>query len=228
MLFETDGARWSAITKRDEAADGHFIYAVKTTGIFCRPNCKARLARRANVSFFSNIGEAVSAGFRACKRCKPEMLSSHDPQKELARKAVELIKERVNEMQLSSSKEKQLDLKSIAKELGWTVSHFHHVFKNRMGITPKEFARSLEKQDPSTETVPSVNPISGNDGANNLSEWTWFQAPHVDSHDRRLNGQEVEANLEQLNQNGLDIERSLLESGEELIDWDSVLLGLAS
>jgi methylphosphotriester-DNA--protein-cysteine methyltransferase len=229
MLFENDTARWGAITRRDAAADGHFIYAVKTTGIFCRPNCKARLARRANISFFGNSEEAASAGFRACKRCKPDLQSSHDPQEELGRKAVELIKEKVNEIRLSSCTKGQLDLKNIAKQLGWTTSHFHHVFKSRMGITPKQFARSLQQQSSysSTTSVPAVslaNDVNGEDGY--LSEWDWL-APHEDAWDRLPNEHGVCLDPKQWNDIGLNVEYSLLDSGEEFVDWDSVLCGPA-
>nr|CEG05666.1 unnamed protein product [Fusarium clavum] len=71
--FDDDTSRWDAVTSRNTNADGLFVYAVRTTKIFCRPICKARLPRRANVSFFANGHEAQQAGFRACKRCKPEV-----------------------------------------------------------------------------------------------------------------------------------------------------------
>src|SRR5260370_21731861 len=67
----SDDARWSAVRRRDRAADGTFVYAVRTTGVYCRPSCASRLARRENVTFHATCGEAERAGFRPCKRCKP-------------------------------------------------------------------------------------------------------------------------------------------------------------
>ncbi|MCL2448628.1 MAG: hypothetical protein FWD17_06765 [Polyangiaceae bacterium] len=69
--YLTDEARWSAVCRRDPSADGKFCYAVRTTGVYCRPSCPARLARRDNVSFHASPASADRAGFRACRRCKP-------------------------------------------------------------------------------------------------------------------------------------------------------------
>ena len=63
--------RWKAVLSRDPAADGAFYYSVRTTGVYCRPNCPARLARRENVGFHDTSDDAERAGFRACKRCRP-------------------------------------------------------------------------------------------------------------------------------------------------------------
>jgi methylphosphotriester-DNA--protein-cysteine methyltransferase len=228
MLFTTDAARWAAITRRDAAADGHFIYAVKTTGIFCRPNCKARLARRANIAFFNNNEEATLAGFRACKRCKPESSTFHDAQEELTMKAVGLIKERVEEMQMNARPLRKLDLKQIAKELDWTISHFHHVFKNRMGVTPKQFAISLEKDIP----LKLLDPIDGiiNDDAlaiKNLSEWKSLEATRRDLKDRLSDDHAMWMELEQTIEIDLANEKGLAGTGEELIDWDGFLCSSA-
>ena len=64
-------SRWNSIVKRNAAADGTFIYAVRTTGIYCRPSCPSRTARPKNVSFYASPAEAESAGYRACRRCNP-------------------------------------------------------------------------------------------------------------------------------------------------------------
>lgn len=68
-------SRWAAVVARDKTSDGTFFYSVKTTGVFCRPSCGARLARPENVQFYSTTEEAERAGFRPCKRCKPTGLS---------------------------------------------------------------------------------------------------------------------------------------------------------
>ena len=69
--FATDQQRWQALVDRDPAADGIFYYSVKTTGIYCRPTCPSRLARRENVRFHATCQAAERAGFRPCKRCRP-------------------------------------------------------------------------------------------------------------------------------------------------------------
>ncbi len=69
--FASDADRWSAVVRRDPAADGVFYYSVRTTGVYCLPSCAARLARRANVRFHATRADADAAGFRACKRCRP-------------------------------------------------------------------------------------------------------------------------------------------------------------
>src|SRR5207237_4548520 len=68
----TNDPRWAALVARDPAADGTFYYSVKTTGVYCRPSCAARPARRENVAFHATAAAAERAGFRACKRCKPD------------------------------------------------------------------------------------------------------------------------------------------------------------
>ncbi|MGB8332248.1 MAG: Ada metal-binding domain-containing protein, partial [Polyangiales bacterium] len=70
--FESDDVRWQALMERSSRADGAFVYGVRTTGVFCRPWCGARTPLRKNVSFFRDPSEAKAAGFRPCKRCKPE------------------------------------------------------------------------------------------------------------------------------------------------------------
>ncbi|SRR5882724_11229288 len=69
--FSDDEARWEAVVRRDHAADGVLYYAVRTTGVYCRPSCPARLARRENIQFHVTCEAAEQAGFRPCKRCRP-------------------------------------------------------------------------------------------------------------------------------------------------------------
>jgi len=83
--------RWAAVCARDARADGLFIFAVRTTGVFCRPACPARRPQRANVVFFDTPAAAVLAGFRACKRCAPEASSSQAQQLALIDRACRLI-----------------------------------------------------------------------------------------------------------------------------------------
>ncbi|MGE5675577.1 MAG: Ada metal-binding domain-containing protein, partial [Mycobacterium leprae] len=80
---------WRAITQCDPAYDGQFYYAVKTTGIFCRPSCKSRVPNRGNVIVFHSAHAAVEAGFRACKRCRPDQC--HGPAAELVQRALDYM-----------------------------------------------------------------------------------------------------------------------------------------
>src|SRR5271156_4238336 len=75
-----DEERWQAVKRRDPAFDGAFLFAVRTTGIYCRPSCASRPAKRENVSFFSTAAEAEKVGYRACKRCRPDKLGAPRPQ----------------------------------------------------------------------------------------------------------------------------------------------------
>ena len=71
----TDEQRWEAVRRRDPAAVGAFYYSVRTTGVYCRPTCAARLPRRENVAFHATCADAERAGFRPCKRCRASLRS---------------------------------------------------------------------------------------------------------------------------------------------------------
>jgi methylphosphotriester-DNA--protein-cysteine methyltransferase len=125
-------ARWQAVVNRDATANT-FVYAVLTTKIYCRPSCPARLARRANVRFYDTPSQAESAGFRPCKRCKPETHWAANPQVQLIQKACETINLEV----LNGCKP---TLQKLASEANLTPSHFHRVFKKVMGVTPGQYS----------------------------------------------------------------------------------------
>ncbi|KAM3522082.1 hypothetical protein MY4038_008768 [Beauveria bassiana] len=143
--FRNDEQRWRAVQSRAGVADGLFVYAVKTTKIYCRPICKARLARRANVSFFDNGYEAKAAGFRACKRCKPEVVGCM-PEELAVRKIHAFIDELVGrgcDTQAGAvAAEHASSLSQMARKTGLSKWHFHRVFKQCVGATPAEFFRN--------------------------------------------------------------------------------------
>ncbi|KAH7123660.1 hypothetical protein B0J11DRAFT_318275 [Dendryphion nanum] len=141
MSYLTDATRWRALTIRDPNANGHFVYSVKSTKCYCRPSCPARLARRANVGFFLTPAEAESAGFRACKRCKPQEEVYEDTQETAVAKACALIEEALNE-----DTPKSLRLQELAKNVGLTPRYFHKIFKDKTGMTPKEYAKAKMEQ----------------------------------------------------------------------------------
>jgi methylphosphotriester-DNA--protein-cysteine methyltransferase len=125
-------ARWQAVVNRDPTANT-FVYAVLTTKIYCRPSCPARLARRANVRFYDTPSQAESAGFRPCKRCKPETHWAANPQVQLIQKTCEIINLEV----LNGCKP---TLQKLASEANLTPSHFHRIFKKVMGVTPGQYS----------------------------------------------------------------------------------------
>ncbi|KAL4870500.1 hypothetical protein BDV12DRAFT_165725 [Aspergillus spectabilis] len=131
--------RWQAVVTRDPTATS-FVYGVLTTKIYCRPSCAARLARRANIEFYDSPSQAERAGFRACKRCKPETLKpAPNPQVLFVQKACQTIKSDI----VSGSRP---TLTKLAGEAGLTPSHFHRVFKKVMGVTPGKYAAGILKE----------------------------------------------------------------------------------
>jgi AraC family transcriptional regulator, regulatory protein of adaptative response / methylated-DNA-[protein]-cysteine methyltransferase len=124
---------WDAVCSRDRRADGSFVYAVKTTGIYCRPSCGARPPKRENVLFFAAAQFAAAVGFRPCKRCGPDD-SLADPQHcELVLRACRAI----------ASSESHLPLARLAAEAGFSPHHFHRVFKEVTGLTPGAFRQAV-------------------------------------------------------------------------------------
>ncbi|KAF2281215.1 uncharacterized protein EI97DRAFT_23163 [Westerdykella ornata] len=134
--YNTEALRWRALTIRDPNANGHFVYAVKTTLCYCRPTCPARLARRANVAFYNTWAQAEAAGFHACKRCKPSEPIQEQPAERAVAKVCALIEEA-----LKGEGRKSVKLQDLAKTVGLTPRYFHKVFKDKMGMTPKEWSK---------------------------------------------------------------------------------------
>lgn len=124
----TKTSRWQAVLDRDPAAG--FVYAVATTGVYCRPDCPSRRAKRENVRFFDTNGDAEAAGFRACLRCRP---TEADRAAELVARACRTIE----------AAEETPTLATLAEEAGLSPFHFHRVFKARTGLTPRGYAQAL-------------------------------------------------------------------------------------
>jgi AraC family transcriptional regulator, regulatory protein of adaptative response / methylated-DNA-[protein]-cysteine methyltransferase len=125
---------WDAITRRDPAFDGAFFFAVRTTGVYCRPSCASRAAKRENVSFYSSAAAAERAGYRACKRCRPDKLGVPDPKVEAVKRACERI----------AAAEEAPSLGDLAARAGMSPFHFHRVFKKVAGVTPKAYAAQMK------------------------------------------------------------------------------------
>lgn len=122
--------RWAAVLARSSRADGSFFYSVSTTGVYCRPSCAARLARPENVAFHTSREEAELAGFRPCRRCKPDQPSTAEQHRVKVTEACRLIE----------ASQGVPALEQLAAHAGMSVFHFHRVFKAIMGLTPREYA----------------------------------------------------------------------------------------
>jgi AraC family transcriptional regulator of adaptative response/methylated-DNA-[protein]-cysteine methyltransferase len=122
--------RWAAVVARDPAADGKFFYSVKTTGIYCRPSCGARAARPENVQFHATAEDAERAGFRPCKRCRPDRMASTSPQTALVAELCRYIE----------SADPAPNLDELARRAGMSPFHLHRVFRAVTGVTPKQYA----------------------------------------------------------------------------------------
>lgn len=125
-----DAARWQAVVARDKSCDGAFVYAVATTGVYCRPGCPSRHADRRNVSFHDDAAAAERAGFRACKRCRPNEVGRVA---ERAQK-IAIVCRAIETADVSPS------LQELARIAGLSSFHFHRVFKDITGVTPKAYA----------------------------------------------------------------------------------------
>ncbi len=134
--FSNDDDRWTAVVRRDPSADGVFYYSVLTTAVYCRPSCQSRLARRENVAFHTTCEEAEKAGFRPCKRCRPNEPPLAERSATAVAKACRMIAEA----------EKMPSLGALAAAAEMSRFHFHHVFKTVTGVTPKAYAAARRAQ----------------------------------------------------------------------------------
>lgn len=131
-----DAERWASLLAKDKTADGAFYYAVATTGVYCRPSCAARRPNRENVTFYDTCAEAEAAGYRPCKRCKPNELTLAAQNAAKVAEACRLI----------SQADESLKLDSLASAVGLSAFHFHRLFKSIVGVTPKAYALATRQQ----------------------------------------------------------------------------------
>jgi len=127
---------WQAVVDRDQSYDGQFVYSVASTGVYCRPSCASRPARRENVAFHATCADAETAGFRPCKRCRPNEASSGELSAAKIASACRLIE----------AAEEPLSLAAIAQASGMSPYHFHRTFKAVTGVTPKAYAMAHRRQ----------------------------------------------------------------------------------
>ena len=127
---------WQAVCARDSAQDGTFVFAVRSTGIYCRPSCPARRPRRENVSFHNSPDSAEAAGYRPCKRCSPLGRSPAEQLDALVLAACQLLQD----------SERPLSLEQLAGRIGLSASHLSRAFKARTGLTPRAWFEARRRQ----------------------------------------------------------------------------------
>jgi len=151
-MNESNTERWQAIAGRDRAMDGRFVYAVITTGVFCRPSCGARLPKPQNVRYFESCAAAEAGGFRACLRCRPAGVPSDVA---AVRKALDYLDERFDD---------RVTLHMLAEHVGCSSFHLQRTFKKYVGVSPKTYvatrrAELLKKRlrDGGTVTAAAID-----------------------------------------------------------------------
>ena len=125
-----DAAKWDAVMARDASANGAFVYAVSSTGVYCRPSCASRRPRRDRVVFFSTNAEAERSGYRACRRCRPDAITAADPWIDKIRRACVYL----------ANVDGHPSLTNLAARIGGSPYHVQRNFKRLVGVTPREYA----------------------------------------------------------------------------------------
>jgi AraC family transcriptional regulator, regulatory protein of adaptative response / methylated-DNA-[protein]-cysteine methyltransferase len=142
---------WTAVSERDRAADGSFVFAVETTGIYCRPSCPARRPRRENVRFFASAAEAEREGFRACLRCTPR--AERAPTDEIARRVQSILDEAVARGEGAAP-----TLEELGRATSVSPFHLQRVFVRAFGVSPRAYveARRAARFKERASASPSV------------------------------------------------------------------------
>lgn len=130
LSFTTDEDRWAAVLRRDRRADDAFFYSVQTTGVYCRPSCPSRSARREHVRFHTTREAAERAGFRPCRRCRPSEPALSNQRAATVAQACRAIE----------TTEETPSLDDLARSAGMSRFHFHRIFKSVTGVTPRAYA----------------------------------------------------------------------------------------
>jgi AraC family transcriptional regulator of adaptative response/methylated-DNA-[protein]-cysteine methyltransferase len=133
MQTPTESARWRAVLGRDRALDGDFVYAVSSTGIYCRPSCPSRRPKPENVMFYDLAEAAEQAGYRACRRCNPRDADAADPAVARIRRVCRYIEE----------SETPPTLAALGAHVEQSPYHLQRTFKRVMGITPRQYADAI-------------------------------------------------------------------------------------
>jgi AraC family transcriptional regulator of adaptative response/methylated-DNA-[protein]-cysteine methyltransferase len=135
-MDELSEVRWNAVQSRDAAMAACFVYAVKTTGIYCRPGCGARRPLRANVEFFSTNDDARNAGYRACERCRPEEAHRVDP-------TTDAVLATCREIEKTRG---DIDVVALASQLGYSEGHLRRRFRAVVGVSMASYVREYQSK----------------------------------------------------------------------------------
>ena len=130
---------WEAVQARDRGADGAFVYAVRSTGIYCRPSCPSRKPRREQVVFFPIPEAAEQQGFRACRRCRPRTIHLRDPRTEAVARVCHEIDVRIH-TEAEGDNNVRLTLLTLGRSVGMGSHQLERAFRRVMGITPRQYA----------------------------------------------------------------------------------------
>ena len=133
-------ALWHAVQSRDRGADGEFVYAVRSTGVYCRPSCPSRKPRREQVVFFPLPEAAEQRGFRACRRCRPRTVRAQDPSTQAVARICREIESRILSNADAGSGENRLTLAALSSTAGISPHQLERAFRRVMGITPRQYA----------------------------------------------------------------------------------------
>lgn len=127
--MQTSDSRWAAVLGRDRGRDGTFVYAVRTTGVYCRPSCPSRRALRRNVEFYTTSKDAEGAGYRPCRRCRPHSASGTIADQSVAEARAFLDRHA----------DEAVSLERLARAVGWSPSHLQRTFTRLVGVSPKAY-----------------------------------------------------------------------------------------
>lgn len=170
-MTDLDEARWAAVQRRDDTAAGLFFYAVRTTGVYCKPACPSRRPLRKNVEFFPTPADATASGFRACRRCRPDDNSEIDP---TVASVIEVCR----------ALEDPADVPApavLANQVGWSERHLRRVFKETTGITMAAYTRShrADRARSALRNGSTVTDAAFDAGYGSLRSFYDHGAPHL-------------------------------------------------
>jgi len=140
---------WRAVQQRDRSFDGRFVYAVRSTRIFCRPSCSSRRPTRSRVEFFESPADAERAGYRACKRCRPTSAEGRGIDRSVARAA----------KYLEAHADEPVTLAALARQVGVSAFHLQRAFKRALGVSPREY-RDAERRRRLAERLRQGDTVS--------------------------------------------------------------------
>lgn len=162
-----DDTRWQAVYNRDRRSDGSFVFAVRTTGVYCRPSCASRRPRRENVCFFATPSDAERVGFRPCKRCRPQETMA--PDVAIARQICRFVEDHPDD---------DVTLTALGAHVGLSPAHVQRVFKAVVGVTPRQYvaARRADRVKDQLRGGESVTTAMYDAGYRSVSQF-YEQAP---------------------------------------------------